>query len=210
MPTVTQSGASYAIFNGGTITQPLIIQSPVGGNSIPLLIEGSYAAQNVDFFQVLNTDAGGAAMVTVDAGGVLQANDHRSGHSGIAYLSGNDGGSLQLDDDSGNTINLIGGGIGSTPQASATANLILGTAYHNPFGYDVMLTVYLSVTANTSGVVQLGVGPTNTPTQQTIITGLTATGVWPIPIYLPTAYYALLSISGTITSVIDGQIAIPV
>jgi hypothetical protein len=102
------------------------------------------------------------------------------------------------------------GSISTAPPVSAASTLALGTAYQNTLGYDVMLTVYLSITVNTSGVYVLGVGPTNAPTQQTLITGLTTVGIVPIPIYLPSAYYAKLSASGTQTSAIVGQIAMPV
>ena len=100
--------------------------------------------------------------------------------------------------------------VATAPPASSASTLALGTAYQNTLGYDIVLTVYLSITANTSGVIQLGVGPTSTPTQQTLVTGVVTVGFLPVPIYLPNNYYALLSISGTITDSIAGQIAMPV
>src|SRR5579872_7509872 len=75
----------------------------------------------------------------------------------------------------------------SAPVASAAATLALGTAYQNTAGYDVMVTVYISISSATSASILLGVGPTSTPTQQTIISGLTlaALGIVPINIYIP-------------------------
>ena len=114
------------------------------------------------------------------------------------------------------TVQLVGSSLGSTvitaPAASQSSSLALGTAYLNPFGYDVVLTVYVAVTSATSASILCGVGPTNTPTQQTIISGLTlaALSVIPITVYLPTGYYALISNSGTITDSISGQQATPV
>ncbi len=96
------------------------------------------------------------------------------------------------------------------PTASEASTLSLGTAYQHSTAKAVLLVVYLSITVNTSGVIKLGVGPTNTPTQQTIVTGVTTVGFCPIAIYLPASYFALLSITGTITDSIAGQIAIPV
>jgi len=98
----------------------------------------------------------------------------------------------------------------SAPPASATiqtalGSLAAGTAFHNTLAYDVVITIYLSITANTSGVVVFGVGTTVTPTQTTLITGLTNTGIVPIRAKIPAGYYALLSISGTITDTIAGQ-----
>lgn len=104
------------------------------------------------------------------------------------------------------------GSITTTPPASASASLIVGTAYQNTLGYDVVVTVYISVTAATAGSLLLGVGPSITPTQQTIVSALTVAAVTiiPVTIYLPSNYYALLSTGGTVTASISGQQAMPV
>ena len=103
-------------------------------------------------------------------------------------------------------------GIVTAPAVSASSSLTVGAAYHNTLGYDVVLTVYLSVTAATTASILLGVGSTSTPTQQTIVSGLTVAAVTiiPVTIYLPADYYALLSTSGTITETISGQQVMPV
>lgn len=110
----------------------------------------------------------------------------------------------------GNGLMTLAGALASKPAASSASALALGSAFQNVLGYDVLLVVYLSVTVNTSGVLKLGVGPTSTPTQQTLVTGITSTGLWTVPIYLPATYYALLSATGTITVAVDGQHAMPV
>jgi len=99
----------------------------------------------------------------------------------------------------------------TAPAASQASSLTLGAAYQNPFGYDVVLTVYLAITAATAGTIQIGVGPTNTPTQQTVISGLTlgALAIIPLTIYLPKDYYALVTLT-TVTATISGQQAMPV
>jgi hypothetical protein len=105
----------------------------------------------------------------------------------------------------------IGGSISTMPVQSQPSSLSLGSAYQ--YGvYDVVLTIYLSVTAATSASILCGVGPTTTPTQQTIISGLTVASqqIIPITVYLPASYYCLLSVSGTITETISGQQATPV
>ncbi len=117
--------------------------------------------------------------------------------------------------DADGTIQFQGQSLGATvitaPAASAASSLILGTAYQNPFGYDVVLTVYIAVTAATAGTISVGVGPTNTPTQQDVVTGFTiaALSIIPVTIYLPTGYYALLSLT-SVTGSISGQQAMPV
>lgn len=102
--------------------------------------------------------------------------------------------------------------IATAPGVSQTAALAVGTAFQNTLGYDVVLTVYLSVTAATSASILLGVGTTTTPTQQTIVNGFTTAieQIVPVTIYLPAAYYAKLSTSGTITQTISGQQIMPV
>jgi len=120
--------------------------------------------------------------------------------------------------DGSSNVNLIpaslslSNSIMTQPAASSASTLALGTAYQNTDGYDVMLTVYLSITAALTASIVLGVGPTNTPTQQTIVSGLTlaALSIIPVNIYLPSGYYAILDTSGTITLSISGQIAMPI
>jgi hypothetical protein len=100
----------------------------------------------------------------------------------------------------------------TAPAASQSSSLTIGSAYQNSFGYDVVLTVYLAVASATSASITLGVGSTNTPTAQTIVSSLTlaAVNIIPVTIYLPTGYYALLNTSGTISASISGQQAMPV
>ena len=104
------------------------------------------------------------------------------------------------------------GSLTTAPPVSASSTLAVGTAYQNTLGYDIVLTVYIAVTAATAASILLGVGPTTTPTQQTIVSSLTTAAliIIPVTIYLPNSYYAKLSTSGTITQTISGQQAMPV
>jgi hypothetical protein len=83
----------------------------------------------------------------------------------------------------------------------------LGTEFQNTLNYDVWLTVYLAITANTSLVIEDGVGPipAGAPTLTTIISGTTVTGIIGIRAKIPVAYQRLLSVSGTGTAVFVGQ-----
>jgi hypothetical protein len=103
------------------------------------------------------------------------------------------------------------GSLITTPANSDDSSLSLGTAYQNTLGYDIVLTVYLAITAATAGSVAVGVGATNTPTQQNVISGFTiaALSIIPITIYLPTSYYALVSLT-SVTGSISGQQIMPV
>jgi hypothetical protein len=125
---------------------------------------------------------------------------------------------LQINIDSSSNINIVSlppqmmSTLITAPAASSASSLALGTAYHNTLGYDVMLNVYLSITASLGGSVLLGTSSTSTITQQTILPtmSLSALLLTTIPIYLPANYYAKLSTSGTITASIVGQICMPI
>lgn len=130
------------------------------------------------------------------------------------------GSSLSISGTTGPQFNSLGLGIAAAsvvgtfatvPPASASVqtqlgtNLQLGVAYQNTLLYDVRVTIFLSISVNTSGAISLGVGPTNTPTQRVIEGGVTTVGFLPITFKIPTNYYALLSIAGTVTDSIAGQ-----
>lgn len=132
-------------------------------------------------------------------------NSTNTTYPGSNYTFPNASGTLCMDTSSS-------GSISTSPPVSSASTLALGTAYQNTAGYDVILTIYISVSAATTASILLGVGSTSTPTQQTIVSSLTlaAINIISVPIYLPNNYYALLSTSGTITASISGQIAMPV
>lgn len=114
--------------------------------------------------------------------------------------------------DATGTVQLQSQSLITSPANSASASLVVGTNFQNTTGSDILLTIYLSITAATTASIQLGVGSATNPTQQTIVSSLTvaATNIVTIPIYIPNNYFALLSTSGTITDTIAGQIAMPI
>lgn len=107
----------------------------------------------------------------------------------------------------GASPNLTGTAVVTAPADSAASTLALGVAYQNTTGHDVLLHVYIAVSTATTASILSGVGSTNTPTQQTIVSGLSvaALSIIPVTVYLPNNYYALISTSGTITASISGQ-----
>lgn len=129
---------------------------------------------------------------------------------GTGILVNNTPGGITISTDASATPTFAS--IKTAPPASQSSSLALGTAYQNTFGYDIVLTVYLAVTSSVTASVLSGVGPTTTPTQQTIISGASigAFSIIPVTLYVPNNYYALLSTSGTITVAISGQQAMPV
>lgn len=147
------------------------------------------------------------------------------GLGAVGIVSANGNGLIKVDDIQGSIsayfvytssgfvlLNPANSAFQTAPLPSDDSTLAIGSAYQNTLGYDVVIVVYLQVTSATSAGILLGVGGTNTPTQQTIVSGLSllATGIIPVTIYLPNNYYALLSTSGTITAAISGQIVMPV
>lgn len=95
--------------------------------------------------------------------------------------------------------------VAASVSSALAGTLSAGSAFQNGLSYNIRMTVYLSITANTSAVIQLGVGPTTTPSQRTLVSGVITTGFCPITFTIPAGYYALLSISGTVTDTIAGQ-----
>lgn len=66
-------------FNGGTITQPLVVDlSAADGTTVPLTVKASFAAQSDDFFDVLDSDTGHALLFVGPDGGYA-ANNHTTG-----------------------------------------------------------------------------------------------------------------------------------
>lgn len=109
-----------------------------------------------------------------------------------------------------NSGNIGGATLSTSPPSSSSSSLAIGSAYQNTLGYDAVFVIYLSLTAPLGTyTVSSGVGPTNTPTQQTIITYNMAQ-VIPITLYIPNNYYALLSVSVQVTGTIIGQQAMAV
>jgi hypothetical protein len=97
-------------------------------------------------------------------------------------------------------------GIETAPAVSGTPTLSLGSAYQNTLGYDVILSLYLNITVNSTGSISCGVGPTNSPSTQTILSGVTVLGYFPITVYLPSNYYVIVNTSGITASIVGQQV----
>ena len=101
----------------------------------------------------------------------------------------------------------ISGYLASAPPSSATAttawvtSLTAGTAQQNTSGYDILVTVCVTVTAATTATLVMGVGSTSTPTKQTVVPSFTVASstqyTWNA--YVPNNYYLLVDTTGTIT-----------
>jgi hypothetical protein len=84
MPLISRGGGSP--FNGGTITQPLVI-APTDPNSVPLSIRASWNAQNADFLAIVNTD-NGLLLLEMDLNGNLYLGDHAVAGTRTAFQPG--------------------------------------------------------------------------------------------------------------------------
>lgn len=179
------------------------------GGQTDLTVPGIWTSPNTVF--VLG-DSGEAALTDVAAqagteNGIYFNSGAGDGSQTASVILGSSG-QYQWFFASDGSVSLPGQ-VATKPPASSASTLALGTAYQNTLGYDILLAVNVNITVNAAGSVLLGVGPTSTPTQQTIESGITALGPLMIPIYLPNNYYALLSASGLTASIV-GQIAMPV
>jgi len=110
--------------------------------------------------------------------------------------------------DGGTTsISTSSGSLVSSPPASATATTTFGTsltaatAKQNTNGYDVLLNICVTVTSATAATLTLGIGPTSTPTVDTVVSSFTVatSTVFTFSAYVPSTYYVLVSSTGTPT-----------
>lgn len=190
------------MLNASTGNEPIIFAA--GSDSNVIFGIGSKGGQ-FSFYDISSTNPA-----------TIKFNDSNNGHFiailGQSTLSNNYNQTLQASSGTLCIDSSSSGSITTSPPNSSSPSLALGTNYQNSAGYDVILTVYVSITAATAGSLSLGVGSATGPTQQTIIASLTTAAivVVPVPIYIPSGYYALLSTGGTITASISGQIAMPV
>lgn len=102
-------------------------------------------------------------------------------------------------------LTTLPGPISTAPTDSHTATtafgaLTVGTPLQNTFGYDILVTCRIPVTAAVTGSsVSMGVGPTATPTVDPITGNLTAATTVDFTAYVPAGYYLSVTSTGTIT-----------
>ena len=216
---VIRAPTAIADSNGNTTLEFSYIISPQNH----LAITGSVSGQNPGFFakggntdigmQLTAKNAGIFNLVTTATSSQIRFNTNNQ-TTFFSFPNNISTRTVTFPDASGTLCmdTSSSGSLTTAPPVSASSTLAVGTAYQNTLGHDIVLTVYLSVTAATTASILLGVGTTTTPTQQTIVSSLTTAAivVIPVTIYLPNNYYALLSTSGTITQTISGQQAMAV
>ena len=195
------SAVNYILLANNVTTQPPVIAASGSDASIAISIQPKGAAGNVS----INTAAVGNPAFSIISGTTSR---HTTQFNFIDTAQTR---TVTFPDATG-TVQLQSQALITAPANSASSSLSVGSAFQNTAGYDVMLTVYLSITAATTASILLGVGTTNTPTQQTIISSIStaALSIVAIPIYIPNNYYALLSTSGTITQTISGQMSMAI
>jgi hypothetical protein len=158
--------------------------------------------------------SGAVAGQTIDANG---------GALGAGYVSstggagGSNGTAILLPDTRG-VNSSFASGIQTAPVSSNTATtafgatLTLGTAIQNTTGYDLLVNVSVPVTAATAATFIGGVGPTSTPTTNTLSPSLTISAVtdyFTFCFVVPSSYYLLVNTSGTISAGTPVVVATP-
>lgn len=195
--TATSNAVNYFTYtNSSTGTNPIF--SATGSDTNVGLIFSAQAA-------------GGFVFKTTASSGVLVIQSGTSYQHSTFFNFNNSSASrtLTIPDASG-VVQLQSQSLATAPGNSTSSSLVLGTAYQNTSGSDILLTVYFTVGNVTNQTISAGVGPTSTPTQQTIMTVPGAIDVIiTVPLYIPSNYYALLSMTGTALS-ISGQHAMPI
>src|SRR6266850_1926842 len=139
-PTSSHGGGT---FNGGTITQPLVIDLSGGsGNDVPLKVLASYNAQNVDFFEVTNSDVNGLTALGVDSSAKVYVKGRDTTHAGILDVKdASQGTGLNLH---GDAAVLATSGYATAvvpPGALPTVALVSGAAAQISTARDVCLVV---------------------------------------------------------------------
>lgn len=88
-----------------------------------------------------------------------------------------------------------------TATTAFATTLTLGTAIQNTTGYDLTVCIGFAVSTATTATVILGVGPTSTPTTDTVIPSFTSVGcALSITAHVPNNYYLLVNKTGTFTN----------
>jgi hypothetical protein len=162
-------------------------------------IEDIFLGWSGDGASPADIDANGASLY---GAGTLQAGTNAPGAT--ASLSSSGGTNAYIDLTNSSRISTFyadsDGSFRTTPPVSAGDTVLLGQAYFNSSNIDMVLQVTVLITVNAGGALLMGVGPTATPTQNTMFTGLTFTGPFPFSVYIPSGYYMLLTTTGTITA----------
>lgn len=138
--------------------------------------------------------------------------DYFRGYARDVGLNPTVGGYTQVQD-------ALAGIIGSDPVAptdshtatTAFGQVIFGTPLQNTAAYAIMVTITAAVASATAGVIVLGVGPTATPTTDTIVPAFT-TAVLEIISFsavVPAGYYLSIAHTGTISVGTPQSVATP-
>lgn len=100
---------------------------------------------------------------------------------------------------------VFSGTVSTAPPASASVAVSLGTPIQNTLGYDAMLVVFVKITAATGASLLAGTSSSATPPVNPYVAADSLTGVVPIPLYVPSTYYGVVSTQGTITATATGM-----
>ena len=220
-----------------TLTTPRMntINTSAGREVLALLAQGS----SVNYLSITATNTGSDVIVQVSGTDANRGMNFLAKNSGLftfyttatpqISITGGSGTNLLAFPQNTNTntytfqdvtgvpvMDTSGSGLGSgsittIPPDSSTSAMTIGS-YQNPEYYDVMLILYLNVTASTADTISLSVSSGGGGTASNIITNLTVSSstIIPIPIYIPARYIAILSVGGSVTATVSGQIQIPI
>jgi trimeric autotransporter adhesin len=123
-----------------------------------------------------------------------------SGIAAATYSAGSPTPSLTYCDTSDGQL-VSTAAVASSSATSTFGSLVVGTARQNTATYAILVNVSIVVTAATGATIVLGIGSTNTPTTNTVVTTFTvaAASTYSFSGFVPAGYYMLVNTTGTIT-----------
>lgn len=163
--------------------------SSAGSIGTGVIIEAGATDVDVTDLFVIST-----ATTLTDAGTSTRA-------TGLGAVAGSAVEAFAID---GTSLGFIPVGSAATPTDSHTATaafgaLAVGTPKQNTLGYDILVTGRIPVTVAVSGSLNLGVGPTATPTVDPMTGTITAVTTVDFSAVVPNGYFLSVTLTGTLT-----------
>jgi hypothetical protein len=163
-----------------------------------------YSAGDNDNIAIGNPGASGESNVirigTQGTGNNQQNVCYIAGVEGATYSAGSPTPALTYVDTSDGQV-VATQAVASSSATSTFGSLVVGTARQNTSTHAIMVNVSMVITAATNATIVLGIGSTNTPTTNTVVTTFSTatTETFSFFGFVPAGYYMLVNTTGTIT-----------
>ena len=182
----------------------------VNGNTWLCTARGVAGQPGTTFLQTSTPPSGGGEVTSIVAGTGISVSSPAGAvtvtNAGVTSLVAGVNVAVSASDGAV-TVSAASVGVITAPANSASVSASVNVSIQNTTGYDANLGLYLSVASASVATVNVGVGSASTPTVYPIVTGYTtaAANFFPITVYVPSGYYALVTTSGTISDSLKAQ-----